>query len=63
MDSRPSARPINRPRNTRKRQTFCPARLEALEERALLSLTLLDGINSVPLFPAEITGAGEKSTS
>jgi ELWxxDGT repeat protein len=33
-------------------------RLEALEERTLLSLTLIKDINPVPLFPAEITGAG-----
>ena len=33
-------------------------RLEALEERTLLSLTLIKDINPAPLYPAEITGAG-----
>ena len=33
-------------------------RPEALEERTLLSLTLLKDINPAPLFPTEITGAG-----
>lgn len=32
--------------------------LEVLEERTLLSLTLVRDINRVPLYPAEITGAG-----
>ena len=32
--------------------------LDALEERTLLSLTLIKDINPMPLFPAEITGAG-----
>ncbi len=32
--------------------------LDALEERTLLSLTLIKDINPMPLFPAEIMGAG-----
>jgi ELWxxDGT repeat protein len=33
-------------------------RLEALEHRTLLSLTVIKDINPMPLFPAQITGAG-----
>ena len=33
-------------------------RLEALEERTLLSLTLIKDINPAPLYPSQITGAG-----
>ena len=58
MDSVHFARRVRRTRTSRKRWTFSPMRPEALEERTLLSLTLLKDINPVPLFPAEITGAG-----
>ena len=58
MDSARSARRTHRTRTSRPRRTCPPMRLEALEERTLLSLTLIKDINPVPLFPAEITGAG-----
>ena len=56
-----SVHPTCRCRRTR---TSCPRRaraelrVEALEERTLLSLTLINDINPAPLLPAEITGAG-----
>ncbi len=45
-------------RSIRRRFTCLPMRLEVLEERSLLSLSLIKDINPVPLFPAQITGAG-----
>ncbi len=45
-------------RTSRRRRTRSLLQVEALEERALLSLSLIKDINPVPLFPAQITGAG-----
>jgi ELWxxDGT repeat protein len=45
-------------RTLRRRRTCSPMLAEVLEERTLLSLTLIKDINPAPLFPAEITGAG-----
>lgn len=45
-------------RTSRNRPGFCPRGFEALEERTLLSLTLLHDFNRVETTPAEITGAG-----
>ena len=58
MDSVHVGRRIGRTRTSRRRRTFSPTRPEALEERTLLTLSLLQNVNPVPLFPAEITGAG-----
>ena len=58
MDSVHVARRIGRTRTSRNRRAFSPMRPEALEERTLLSLSLLQNINPVALFPTEITGAG-----
>ncbi len=58
MDWFRSARRIRRPRASRPRRTGSPMRLEALEERTLLSLTLIKDINPAPLYPSQITGAG-----
>ncbi len=45
-------------RTSRRRRTRSLLQVEALEERSLLSLALIKDINPVPLFPAQITGAG-----
>src|SRR5437763_590534 len=57
-DSAQSAHRIARTRVPRPRRACSPMRLEVLEERTLLSLTLIKDINPLPFFPAEITGAG-----
>jgi ELWxxDGT repeat protein len=51
------ARRIRRTRISCRGRKVTPMRLEALEERTLLSLTPLPVINPVALYPAEITGA------
>ena len=63
MDLVHIARRIRHTHTSRNRRSFSPMRLEALEDRTLLSLTLLKDINPVALFPAEITGRAETSTS
>ena len=60
MDTFQFARRVRRARHSRPRRTCSPTVLEALEERTLLSLTLIKDLNPMPLFPADITGAGEK---
>jgi ELWxxDGT repeat protein len=60
MDLAPSARRAGRSGTSRKSRRFSPAGLEALEERALLALAMLQDINPATLLPAQITGAGGK---
>ena len=58
MDILYSAGRKRRPRTSRRRRTGASIRLEVLEPRTLLSLTLLQDINPVALDPTQITGAG-----
>ena len=46
------------PAEFRRRLHLLANAVEVLEERSLLSLSLIKDINPVPLFPAQITGAG-----
>src|SRR5690348_11926700 len=58
MDALHAARRSRRTRNARVRRRCVPRLLDALEERTLLSATLIKDINRVNLTPSQITGAG-----
>ena len=58
MDLAQTPRRSRRARSFHRRLRSVPMRLEVLEERSLLSLSLINDINPVPQFPAQITGAG-----